>query len=217
MIEPGNPQSCVNKFTPIHREEYHDRLQPQGRGRFGARQPDHRRSGRAAGKRDSRIHQVSQRRSGSGGSHALHQSLACGIVQAGRICRLHGAAPPPAQIAAQPNRRVCVNLRRQVFGFLVILILLIAVLLLTSCGHPKEAGVNAPPPPPPPVTEPTEQPEPGASATLPPPHVPPTKEKSSPDGSEENSDLAEPVIPAGTKALSSESGLASWYGPPYHT
>jgi rare lipoprotein A len=99
----------------------------------------------------------------------------------------------------------------------MILILLIVVLFLSSCGHPKEARVNVPPPPPP-ITEPT---EPEAStnippAHLPPNHAPPAKEKSLPEGSEENADLAEPVIPLGTKPVASETGLASWYGPPYH-
>jgi rare lipoprotein A len=33
---------------------------------------------------------------------------------------------------------------------------------------------------------------------------------------EKGADLAEPVIPAGAKPLATETGLASWYGPPYH-
>jgi rare lipoprotein A len=102
----------------------------------------------------------------------------------------------------------------------MILILLIAVLFLSSCGHPREARVNVPPPPsPPPVsTGPAES----AGSTniplvrVPPAQIPPTKEKSPPEGSDENADLAEPVIPPGTKPISTETGLASWYGPPYH-
>ena len=31
-----------------------------------------------------------------------------------------------------------------------------------------------------------------------------------------DAELAEPTIPANAKTLSSETGLASWYGPPYH-
>ena len=97
----------------------------------------------------------------------------------------------------------------------MILIVLITILLLSSCGHPKQARVEVPPPPPP------------AAATLEPPaktdaspNIPAAAEKSlpakSPAESEVEADLAEPTIPAGTKAISTETGLASWYGPPYH-
>jgi rare lipoprotein A len=111
-------------------------------------------------------------------------------------------------------------LRRQVAGFLLIPILLIVVLFLSSCGHPKQARVNVPPPPAA-VTEAAEPAEGGGSANIPPAHIPPThapptKEKSSPESSDENADLAEPVIPPGTMPIASETGLASWYGPPYH-
>jgi rare lipoprotein A len=91
----------------------------------------------------------------------------------------------------------------------MLLVLLIAVLFLASCGHPKEARVNVPAPPPP------------VSATEPPPSQPPPKASKSgknptPLKPEEGADLAEPVIPAGSKPIESETGLASWYGPPYH-
>jgi len=91
----------------------------------------------------------------------------------------------------------------------MLLIVLIAVLFLASCGHPKETRVNVPAPPPAsPTTElPPSQPPPKASKSgeNPPPSKP-----------EEEADLAEPVIPPGTKPIETETGLASWYGPPYH-
>jgi rare lipoprotein A len=34
--------------------------------------------------------------------------------------------------------------------------------------------------------------------------------------SAESADIAEPTIPANTKPLATETGRASWYGPPYH-
>jgi rare lipoprotein A len=92
----------------------------------------------------------------------------------------------------------------------MLLIVLIAVLFLASCGHPKEARVNVPAPPPPsPHTElpPPSQPSPKASKSGENPNA------SKPD---EEADLTEPVIPAGAKPIETESGLASWYGPPYH-
>lgn len=95
-------------------------------------------------------------------------------------------------------------------GVPMLLVVLIAVLLLTSCGHPKQARVNVPAAPPP-------QP----SAGMPPPSEPLPKatkpiENPSPSKSEPESDLAEPVIPANARPIETETGLASWYGPPYH-
>ncbi len=90
----------------------------------------------------------------------------------------------------------------------MILILLLTILFLSSCGHPKQAHVDVPPPPPP-VAEPEAKSEPAVN-------VPPLTEKSPSPKSGEATDLAEPVIPAGTKPITTETGLASWYGPPYH-
>ena len=94
-----------------------------------------------------------------------------------------------------------------VVSFIMILILLLSMLLLVSCSHPKQARVSVPPPPAPSVSEPTGT-EPSAS-------IPPAKESVPPPG-EENSELAEPTIPADARPLFTETGLASWYGPPYH-
>ncbi|HEV3307983.1 MAG TPA: septal ring lytic transglycosylase RlpA family protein [Candidatus Sulfotelmatobacter sp.] len=88
-----------------------------------------------------------------------------------------------------------------------VLSLLLIVSLLTSCGHSKEARANVPPPPLPPEptsTETTPRPE-GAA-----------KNDSLPGSTGTDADLAEPTIPAGTTPLATETGRASWYGPPYH-
>ncbi len=83
------------------------------------------------------------------------------------------------------------------------LALLLAILLLSSCGHPKQARVNVPSPPPPTAAEPETRPQGAATNNRLP-------------GTEANSDLAEPSIPANSKPLETETGRASWYGPPYH-
>jgi rare lipoprotein A len=92
----------------------------------------------------------------------------------------------------------------------MLLVVLIAVLLISSCGHPKQPHVNVPSPPPP---------EPAANLPAPPQPTPkasqPTESASPPKPTEE-ADLAEPVIPAGAKPIETQTGLASWYGPPYH-
>lgn len=88
------------------------------------------------------------------------------------------------------------------------LILLLAILLLSSCGHPKQARVDVPPPPPE-TAAPAGNSESAAN-------VPPGPLKSTLPKPEEDADLAEPVLPPGTKPIATETGLASWYGPPYH-
>jgi rare lipoprotein A len=95
-------------------------------------------------------------------------------------------------------------------GVLTLLFVLIAILFLSACGHPKQAHVNVPPPPPPAsTTEPTES---RPSANVPPPKTVP---KPSEEASAE-ADLAEPTLPANARPVATETGLASWYGPPYH-
>ena len=90
----------------------------------------------------------------------------------------------------------------------MVFIVLIALLLLGACGHHNPARVNVPPPPPTEST--TTTPAPSALKPAKPAENPgPTKP-------EADADLAEPVIPPDAKALETQTGLASWYGPPYH-
>lgn len=89
----------------------------------------------------------------------------------------------------------------------MLFIVLLALLLLSACGHHHPPQVDVPPPPPP------------ESTTTPPPSIPrPAKpvETPTPAKPEEDAGLAEPVIPAGAKPIETQTGLASWYGPPYH-
>jgi rare lipoprotein A len=97
------------------------------------------------------------------------------------------------------------NQRRAAFGVQALLLLL-AIWLLTGCGHPKQTRLDMPPPP-------GSKTEPCSPAPC-------------PDGAKKNSrtptsggggaDLAEPTITAGSTPLATEIGRASWYGPPYH-
>ena len=83
-----------------------------------------------------------------------------------------------------------------------------AVFFSNACSHPKQARVAVPPPPPSAQSTDTD------SAL--PPDV--STEEHSPNFPATNvtPTLAEPTIPPGTVPLFSETGLASWYGPPYH-
>jgi rare lipoprotein A len=96
----------------------------------------------------------------------------------------------------------------------MLLIVLAAILFLIGCGHPKPAHGNVPPPPPPAST--TE-----STASQPPAKAPASKGNTTPKPREDaeaetGADLAEPTLPADAKPLATETGLASWYGPPYH-
>jgi rare lipoprotein A len=84
------------------------------------------------------------------------------------------------------------------------LILFAFILLSAGCGHHKQATVNPPPPP---------EPSPTVSASEPRPEVAAKNDRAM---EEKAPDLAEPVIPAGATPIATETGQASWYGPPYH-
>jgi rare lipoprotein A len=82
--------------------------------------------------------------------------------------------------------------RRHSFGP-SLLVLALSALLLSGCGH-KKTQVAVPPPPPP---APQTGPEGARSSTAP-------------------AGDTEIKVPAGAKPLFEQTGVASWYGPPYH-
>jgi rare lipoprotein A len=83
-------------------------------------------------------------------------------------------------------------------------------LLLSACGHPHAAQVSVPPPP---AIAPTTAPQPEPSANIPATGTHPPGERPVQPAA---ADLAEPTVPPGTEPIETETGLASWYGPPYH-
>ncbi|HLW84393.1 MAG TPA: septal ring lytic transglycosylase RlpA family protein [Candidatus Sulfotelmatobacter sp.] len=93
------------------------------------------------------------------------------------------------------------------------LFLLITLLLLAACGHPKQARVEVPPPPPPASASAPADRETAPSALH---KSAETRKNNDEDGTAADPDLAEPTIPAGAVPIATESGTASWYGPPYH-
>jgi rare lipoprotein A len=91
---------------------------------------------------------------------------------------------------------------------MTVLILLIAMLLSSACGHPKQARVDVPPPPQQPAV--VEAPPVAAESAS----DLPAKRSTSTD--KDDAELIEPTLPAGITPLATETGRASWYGPPYH-
>lgn len=83
----------------------------------------------------------------------------------------------------------------------MLLILLLAIAFLSACSHPKQAHVSVPPPP--------------APSSTPVAATPPAKESAESEKIAD-ADLAEPALSPDAAPLATETGLASWYGPPYH-
>ena len=81
--------------------------------------------------------------------------------------------------------------------------MVIAILLLSGCGQPKQAHVNVPPPP-----------VPEARTLAPSTTAPPSSEATG--NVPATAEAAELTLPTGALPLVTETGLASWYGPPYH-
>ena len=96
--------------------------------------------------------------------------------------------------------------RAPVIPVAMLFFVLIAILFLSACGQPKAARVDVPPPPPPINTNASAEP----SANLPNSRTIPNPQP------EASTDLAEPALPLHAHALLTETGFASWYGPPYH-
>jgi rare lipoprotein A len=94
-------------------------------------------------------------------------------------------------------------------------VLLITLLLLIACGHPKQARVEVPPPPSPASVPAAREP---SSSSLPAKTSQPRRSDSAEDADTlaADPDLAEPSIPMGATPIATETGKASWYGPPYH-
>jgi rare lipoprotein A len=115
-----------------------------------------------------------------------------------------------------PSIHVSVLTRRHAVFFVAMVVL---SLLLSACGGHKKVAVKTPPPP---VQQP--QPEVGPKP-LPPASAPKTETKTieppKPTVSEEEEEKAEEekeaaAVPPDAKPLFEETGMASWYGAPFH-
>jgi rare lipoprotein A len=82
----------------------------------------------------------------------------------------------------------------------------LAIIFSSACSHSKQAHMAVPPPP---------EPSSPADSSLP---ANATGKYRLPTSAARDAspDLAEPIISIASIPLASETGLASWYGPPYH-
>jgi len=192
MAEPGIRSSRVAAHAFTRSKEIHERLQPQGGRSIRAFQQIGSRGRNNNGERSGGVDQLSQRRSGAGGAPAFHQSFADRFGKADSSRGLHGKASASSQVTAGSFS--------QRAGITVATALLFSLFLLTGCGGHKQARVDVPPPPPISASETST-----GSAGLP-------STKTVPAPTDHNA----LEIPAGAKPLLVETGLASWYGAPYH-
>jgi rare lipoprotein A len=109
-------------------------------------------------------------------------------------------------------------MRRASFVECALILLILPFVILTGCGHPKQTPLNVPPPPEPSSSDSTAAPHSaspgknnGAAKNNRPPAAASGHNKEASD-----LDLAEPTVPANALPLATETGRASWYGPPYH-
>lgn len=79
---------------------------------------------------------------------------------------------------------------------------LVLVLLLTGCSHQKQAKVNVPPPP--------------AIGSEGQPEVTQEAETGQPQERKHGEEQESLEVAADAKPIYTETGIASWYGPPYH-
>jgi len=84
-------------------------------------------------------------------------------------------------------------------------VIALSIALLSACNHHKTTASSTPPPPP------IEPPPPASTPTAPPKSTP--KKSQTPP---KDADADAIVLPSDAKPLLTETGLASWYGAPYH-
>src|SRR5256886_10833167 len=189
MSEPGVRKHCVTFFASRNLEDRHERLQPQGRRSLGTGEQIRWRGRRARGERDGGFHQVPKQRGGASRPPALDQSVEDCIREARADGEIPRRTPKAAKIAARLT------------AFLSL------TLLLTACGGHKQARVKVPSPPS--VARSRSEAPPA-----PPPLEPSAKTPQIPAGPAP--EIGPPPLAPDARPVAAETGLASWYGAPYH-
>src|SRR5208282_4127063 len=193
MMKPGNRGTRVD-INPS-RQGAHDRIRPQGGRGFRAHQPLGGEYLRNSGKRDEGTGVVSERRGCTSRANAFLEGAANGGRKARRVRGLSGNTAQgflnclPSSCPPKNTRRPApCPLPRLLF------LLLLGSALLSGCGH-KRTPAPVPPPP----------------------SLPPQKEKPAATPPAEKAGENEKIeVPPGAKPIFEQTGMASWYGAPYH-
>src|SRR5208282_2301172 len=194
MMKLGNRNARVNINS--NRQDGYDGIRPQGGRGFRALQPLGSEYRRDSGERDGGTGDVSERRGGAGGANAFLQGAA---HRGGKALRVRGLSGNPSQeflnslpSSYRPRDGLLSRWPTAWSPPCLLFLLLLGTALLSGCGH-KHTQAQVPPPPSLPQQKP--------AATRP---------------SETTGEAEKIEVPAGAKPIFEETGVASWYGAPYH-
>src|SRR5882724_10192175 len=202
---------CVVNYLQFFARTPHAGIQPQGRGSFsqcGGSNPRRRsapeqENWRGHGKNRegrARVNCLFEQRSGPSHPHPFDQSATNRFRETERSRDLHRTAPAKLRAFQSGPRTWLVS------GLLAVLV------LLPACGK-KPVRVSVPPAPNPPAEGQPASESPGHMPA--PPPSPPTRPPAKNDD-ESNSNAKDFGLPPEAVPLLTATGLASWYGPPYH-
>jgi rare lipoprotein A len=195
MKGPGDRDTRVT--IKLIRQDTYDRVRPQGGRCFRAFQSLGAQHCRDAGERNSQPGCLPQRRGGARCTRTLVESATDGGRKTGRVRGLPGITANQTILNRLPFRSGQ-RLPVAVPSFFLLLI----ILLLSGCGGHKNAKVQVPSPPA----------LPGPTPESSPARAP----KDTPTVADQGAQDERIEVPAGTKPVFEESGMASWYGAPYH-
>src|SRR6202451_289406 len=195
-METGNRSRIVN-IKPSTQDEY-DRIRPQGGRCFRAVQPLGGEYCRNFGERDGGAGELSERRGCASSAKSFLEGLTNRGGETVVVCGLSGNAAQEFLNGRTAERSCKVANRTVRMGALARLLcisfLLLLNIVINGCGH-KSTQAQIPPAPSPPQEKPAV-------------NVPSTE---TPGAADEKID-----VPADAKPIFEETGIASWYGAPYH-
>ena len=179
----------------------YDGIRPQGGRRFCALQSLGSKHRRDSGKRDGGIGDVFERRGCASGAKPLLEGAANGGGKDLSVRGLSGNAAQeflksfPASCLPEHARRLRRGTAVRPLLPCLLILLVLGSVLLSGCGH-KPTQAQVPPPPSLPQNPPATNQSPAGTTT--------TTEDEKID------------VPANAKPIFEETGMASWYGAPYH-
>ena len=192
---PGDRDKRV-RIELIQQDRY-DGIRPQGRRRFRTLQSLDCECRGDAREGNCQPGSLFKRRSGSRRAQPFLKSLEDRGYEARRVCRLPG-------IAAREKFLSRFSAARQHWSnvirfFPALLLVSLSLISLSGCGSHKKVEAQLPLPP---------------SIPAPAPSAEPPARSGEVAGKEDQDEKIE--APPGTKAIFEETGMASWYGAPYH-